>query len=370
MAFKYKPQQILGPGDSIREELEFYHWSQKDLSEILNTSEKHISHLLNNKVPITMEMAKLLSKVFKQSPQFWINLDTNYRLQLEETAIEKTTAAKALIFRYMPINQMRKLGWLPEYDKNKPETLFSAVLDFWKIKELKFDFMEKQAAACFRKSEAFEQFNPFYALTWLQKAKLETENCTIKNYKKNKLNSLASRIPEFSLLENGIKKFVVELSNCGVFFLHLPHLPQTYTDGASFYQKDNPVLVYTARYNRNDNFWFTIAHEIGHILLHLKTSKNFFIDSLDHILEEDKREEEANEFAQTILKNKEILEQVELYENITGNTIISICKAVNIAPCIIVALLQFEGIISYAKMNGFKGEVYYFGHYKILSETC
>lgn len=78
---RYKPYIKLGLGDSIKEELEFYGWKQKDLAKILGCSEKHISQLINNNVPITFEMACQLSQVFKQSPQFWINLDKQFRIQ-------------------------------------------------------------------------------------------------------------------------------------------------------------------------------------------------------------------------------------------------------------------------------------------------
>ena len=70
-----KPFKPIGPGDVIKDEMEFYGWSQKDLAEILNISEKHLSQILSNSVPISSNMARLLSSTFKQSTEFWINLD-------------------------------------------------------------------------------------------------------------------------------------------------------------------------------------------------------------------------------------------------------------------------------------------------------
>ena len=79
---QYKPFTNVGPGDSIREELEHYGWEQKDLADIMGMTEKHISQLVRNKVPVTYETACQLSKAFKQSPQFWLNLDANFRQRL------------------------------------------------------------------------------------------------------------------------------------------------------------------------------------------------------------------------------------------------------------------------------------------------
>lgn len=78
-----KPFKTISPGDVIKDEMEFYGWSQKDLAEILDISEKHLSQIISNSVPITINMARLLSSTFKQSPEFWINLDAQYQKALK-----------------------------------------------------------------------------------------------------------------------------------------------------------------------------------------------------------------------------------------------------------------------------------------------
>ncbi|NCB47578.1 helix-turn-helix domain-containing protein, partial [bacterium] len=146
-----KPFKTIGPGDVIKDEMEFYGWSQKDLAEILDISEKHLSQLLSNTAPITMNMARLLSSTFQQSPEFWINLDAQFRKTFEPDNQFDETAARAEIFKRMPVRDMQKKGWLPK----KKEELFEAVKKFWTIKDLDFNFLEVRVNACFRKSEAF-----------------------------------------------------------------------------------------------------------------------------------------------------------------------------------------------------------------------
>ena len=353
---KYRPKIILGPGDSIREELEYYGWTQLDLAEILNISTKHMSHILNNKVPITIKNAKLLSKTFKQSPQYWLNMDANYRLQLQESTEEKVNE-KAIIFRYMPINQMRKLDWIKTNRRNDSEALTKEVMEFWNINKLDFEFIEKRAAACFRKSAAFENFNPFYALTWLRKAQKEVETKSFVNYDFSRLKTLVEQVPDYTIMENGISQFLLELQKCCVIFLHLSHLERTYTDGASFFLNDNPVIIYTARHNRDDNFWFTITHEIGHVLLHLDTNDSFYIDSLEFTSNENSIESEANEFTVNILKYNSILDLATNYSNITRNIILSIKNELGISSSVIVGCLQFSQVIQYNRLNNFKSKV-------------
>ncbi|MGM0601241.1 MAG: helix-turn-helix transcriptional regulator [Candidatus Rifleibacteriota bacterium] len=56
---KLRPFKSIGPGDVIKDEMEFYGWSQKDLAGILDISEKHVSQLLDNKISISTNLACL-----------------------------------------------------------------------------------------------------------------------------------------------------------------------------------------------------------------------------------------------------------------------------------------------------------------------
>jgi len=349
---KYKPFILLGPGDTIREELEFYGWTQEDLAEIIGLSPKHISQLVSNRAPITFDTACLLSQAFKQSPQFWLNADARYRLALEESATHEAAAARTLIYRYMPVRDMRKKGLLP----TKHEDLVPAVLKFWDREELGFEFMESQAAACFRKSRIRNLFNPYFALTWLQVARntVSKQEENRKTYDARRLQRLADELPSYTSRPNGVAKFICELRTCGVIFLHVPHLEKTYTDGAVFWDGNTPVLVYTCRYDRNDNFWFTVAHEIGHILRHQDHDSPVFIDSLDDLDLEDQREEEANDFARRCLRIPEILRAFRSIKRVSRKRVLECARVMDVHPAIVVGALQHAERLSYQTLHDCK----------------
>ena len=348
---KYKPFVVLGPGDSIKEELEYYGWEQKDLAEIMGRTEKNISQLLTNKAPVTFETALQLSKIFKQTPQFWLNLDANYRQRMQENATIKATAAKALIYRYMPVRELRKYLDLPQ----KVDILVAAVCKFWDIDKPDFGFLEKQIIANFRKSDAHNNFNPYYALSWLQLIRNHIADIKLKSeYSEKKLKALAREIPVYTASDNGITQFIEALEACGVIFVQLEHMPQTYTDGASLWHGKTPVIAYTARYDRNDNFWFTVAHEIGHLLLHRNDSKSFFIDSLDHLDCTDKKEDEANKFAEEVLKTKQILAAFKTVLRPSSVRIRILAKELGVHPAIICGCLQHHGKASWTSFHELK----------------
>jgi len=350
---KYKPFITLGPGDTIKEELEFHGWDQKDLADVMGVTGKHVSDLVNNKAPVTFDTACRLSEVFKQSPQFWSNLDTQYRLRLQESAPLKDTAAKALLYRYMPIREMKKRNLLSE----PLSELIAAVKSFWSIDDLDFGFIEKKAAVMFKKSESFTQFNAYFAITWLRLSQVIAEKkADEKEYDSKKLRLLIDDICDFTVKENGITEFIEALRECGVTFIYLPHFEKTYIDGATFFHNDNPVLVYTARHNRNDNFWFTVAHELGHIILH-KDHKQF-IDNMDDIDTTNDCEAEADRFANKILKLGEIARFFRKVQNPSLVKVNQCSDVLGINEALVVGTLQHNQQLSYStRLNRLKAPV-------------
>lgn len=352
---EYRPFVNSGPGDAVKSELEFYQWEQKDLAEIMNWSEKHVSNLIKNKVPVTYDTALKLSRIFKQSVQFWLNLDAQYRERLEADAEIKETEARALIYRYMPVNGLRKIGLL---SKN-PAILKKEVCAFWHTDNLDFSFLDKKVSACFRKSQAYDHFNPFYALTWLQAVKNEVEKRTFSaKYDAGKLASLANSLGAYTANGNdGVKSFIADLEACGVVFSHVPHLPQTYTDGASFFVNGNPVMAYSGRLDRIDNFWFTVAHETGHILLHLHNENDMFIDSMDNIDLTDEREKQADAFAGKILKNSAVIKAFANTARHSRNKIIAEAKRLNLSPAIVAGCLQHHKKAAWTSFHELKPNI-------------
>lgn len=351
---KLKPFVNLGPGDTIREELEYYGWEQKDLAEIMGRTEKYISQLITNKAPITYEAACQLSKVFKQSTQFWLNLDANFRQRLQASAKVVETEAKALIYRYMPVRELRRVIDLPR----QVDGLVAAVKKFWDIDELDFGFLEKEAQVCFRKSEAYRNFNPYYALSWIRLAKNSLVGRRPKTkYNRNRLQVLVNQLVDYTVEPNGVENFVFELARCGVVFLHLDHFQQTYVDGASFFDRGRPVIVYTARHDRNDNFWFTMAHELGHVLLHEDSQGAVFIDSMDHLDLSNERERDADDFAESVLKSKAVIKAFRGVRRPSAVRVRATASDLGLHPGIVAGCLQHNKKASYSSFHDLKTTV-------------
>ncbi|MEP0190811.1 MAG: XRE family transcriptional regulator [Erythrobacter sp.] len=125
------------------------------------------------------------------------------------------------------------------------------------------------------------------------------------------------------LFENGIA-LVVE-----------PAPPGTNVDGAAFLQGEMPVVGMTLRYDREDNFWFTLLHELGHIILHHRTGLSAgFFDDVEH-RDKDEFEDQADEFAQEALAPTEVWARSPARISKSPEPIEALARKLSISPSIL-----------------------------------
>lgn len=87
----------------------------------------------------------------------------------------------------------------------------------------------------------------------------------------------------------------------GIVLVAEPQIPGMKVDGAAFLLESVPVIGLTLRRDTVDNFWFTLLHEVGHVILHYRTGlRAGFFDDTD-ATDIDEIEQEANEFAANVL---------------------------------------------------------------------
>lgn len=355
---KLRPAIKFGPGYFIREQMEYRSWTQEELAEVMGMTIKHINKILKDKQPITLDTAKILAEVFDTSPQYWLNLDANYRLWLDSVPSEKEKQAelKANLYERMPVRDMIAKNWIPTF--TDVYDLYENMLEFWNTKKLDFEEWDKQITPLLaRKSESFNQYKASYTYTWYHKAMMVASSFAVIEFDKKGLELLYQELNQYTIKENGINQFLEKLNQLGVIFFVLPHLQKTYLDGAAFYCNNNPVIVYTARYKRIDNFWFTIAHEIAHILYHLDENNTFFLDNFREE-EVNDLETEANQLASEKLKHQEIIEFLKVKLNYLSTDDIETCaKHLEIHPALIIGKLAFDKTISYANQRLYNEEV-------------
>jgi len=107
-------------------------------------------------------------------------------------------------------------------------------------------------------------------------------------------------LAKLSVKDDGPLQAQKYLKKIGIILIIEPHLSKTHLDGATLLvDKDNPVIGLTLRYDRLDNFWFTLMHELAHIALHFGEDISLFYDEIEGVkgIDLDEKEKQADEMA-------------------------------------------------------------------------
>ena len=166
------------------------------------------------------------------------------------------------------------------------------------------------------------------------------EELLSSNYEKGTIDlTWMRKLAQLSWSDQGPLLAKEYLNQGGIHLIIEPHLPKTYLDGAVCLSgAGNPVVALTLRYDRLDNFWFSLMHELAHIALHVDGTEAWYIDDLD-AEGSDQVEQEADALAQ------EALVATECWESLSGvdsASVRSLAKSLTISPCIIAGRLRHE----------------------------
>jgi HTH-type transcriptional regulator / antitoxin HigA len=337
-------------GDFIQQQLDEVGWEQQDLVEVTGLSLKHLNQIINGKAFITFDIAKQFANIFGNSPQYWMNLDMDYRL-FKETVEEKKQlqeiADKAEIYKKMPISEMVKRGWIPKF-KNL-EDLKKKVMKFWNKENQPFNlsFLTSNALPALRKGS--KGYNPCFTACWFSMCKTKSKDISVAAFNKNGFEKFFQEVKMYMHSQDSIPEMLNRLNSLGVKFLVFRHLKQTYINGAAYMDGKNPVIVLTIRYDRLDHFWFTFLHELAHVLLHRDQIKEGCID-YDQPDSTD-MEKEANEAAIRAYGGDGVLKYFENHSAVSDKEIRRVAKSMNVHISVVKGLLANEGKIPYNRIH-------------------
>lgn len=153
------------------------------------------------------------------------------------------------------------------------------------------------------------------------------------------------RLARLSVREDGPRRALAVVREIGISVVIESGLPGMSVDGASLHTSAvGPVVALTLRYDRLDNFWFTLLHELGHIALHLSDpSDDVFVDSLeDGAGDEQEAEAEANAFAKDGLIPRDLWLRSDAYRMGSEASVKDLAKQLGVHPAIVAGRIRFE----------------------------
>ncbi|MBB1318162.1 ImmA/IrrE family metallo-endopeptidase [Shewanella sp. SR43-4] len=346
----FYPDWVSPPGETIVELLDECGLSAEELGRKIGLSVHKSYKLLAGELKIENSLAYQLESTFNVSSRFWITRDEIYQDFKSRIEVKERDWLSAL-----PIADMVKWGWIPKQAKNT--TRISACLDFFNVRSIDewYENFNNSTQVSFRTSSKLKA-DPIAVYTWLNQARILSNNIRCYQWDKDMLIEAIPRIRKLTSVSDP-EIFIPELkkifADTGVKFVIVKTPSGCRASGATcFFKKEIPTIVMSFRYKTDDHFWFTLFHEVAHLILH--SSNEIFIEGNDVSEIDDLKEKEANEFAAKILVPEEYQSELKMLYKNDWKKIVRFSKKVGVSKGIILGQLQHIGNIDHAYLNRLK----------------
>lgn len=285
------PEFWVHPGETIAEMLEDRGMTQKELAQRTGFSEKHISTVLSGKKSISAILAIRLEYAFDVPASFFNNLQANYDVEVAQWNETHTIKAEEIAIAKEITNSVETLLNVTldhgnHYQNSVPLLRkYLGISDLTMIQKLNFGNYRGQFVGN-------TSFNMMYV--WQYLCEKETEGQTTVPFNKEKLKESLPAIKQvmFEDFSTHFLRIQEILNTCGVLFTVKPHMRQAPIKGLTVKTKKNQMLIALTIYGKYvDIFWFTLFHEIAHLL------NDDYLKKQDDAELVQKAEEEANLFA-------------------------------------------------------------------------
>ena len=220
-------------------------------------------------------------------------------------------------------------------------------LDAWERR-----YGETIGATRFRTTKAFTSSEEA-VLLWLRRGEMEAELASTRPWKPDNLRDRIEAIRKLTRVSNP-RRFIPSLKSLlaevGVALVVVKAPVGCRASGATrMVSPDKAMLLMSFRHRADDQFWFTLFHEIGHLVLHPTAT---FLDD-DNVPRDDKTEKEANDFASFCIVPMERTEQLEELSQ-SSHAIIRFSVSTGISPGLTVGQMQHRKIIGHKRLNHLK----------------
>ncbi|MBR6288312.1 MAG: HigA family addiction module antidote protein [Acholeplasmatales bacterium] len=344
---------IIHPGETLMEVMDDKGMNQKELAIRCGVSEKHISTVLNGKKNISADFAKKLEYALGIEAIFWMNLQSNYDEEIIKFEdIHGITSEEIDVLKDLKevLVDYRKKGFICENLSNVDEVLqlrrlfnLSNLLNIPKLTHI----------GAFRLKKENVNVNCYTMFAWEKYCELIDKDVKIEN--ELNIPLLKKSIPEIkSIMFHNSKSLIGDLKNalakCGIKFYLVPNYKGAPVQGYIRHNNDSGVSLFmTIRGSFADIFWFSLFHEIAHILN--GDAKNSFID-YDEMPEE--LENKADEVASNILISSSSYQSFVEKNDFTIDAIRRLANENNVQIFMCLGRLMRDKYVDYTRYSNYR----------------
>ena len=324
--------------------------TNRDLMPFIGGRSK-VSEVLSGKRAITMSMARALHR----------HLGIPAEVLIQEPGARFDPAFDDLEPERFPLKAMAKAGWIPDVPDllDRAEELIGGLIE-------RAGGQRVATAPLYRKNDQrrMNAKTDEYALrAWCwQVMATAQEHLPDADYEPGTVNPEFLRcLAQLSTSGDGPRRARDFLAQSGIGLHAVRHLQRTHLDGGAILLVDGrPVIGLTLRYDRIDNFWYTLMHELAHVSLHLDNEgeDTAFVD--DHSLRGveaaagDSKESQADRMAEDALIPPGIWKEGAILNRPTTMAVLDLAAEARVHPAIVAGRVRYE-LVNYRLLSQFVG---------------
>ncbi|SFG27337.1 HigA family addiction module antitoxin [Oribacterium sp. WCC10] len=337
---EYDNKVAFHPGYYIKEIIAESGLTQEDFAKRLDTTPKNLSILIRGEQSLSKDIAMKLSRLLGTSIGYWLNLQKTYDTLVAEFASDQELEEERKIFDLFEYNKcFRDKYGLEDCPRDKNAQIKN-LREFLNVSTLRA-FTKVDMAASFRSaSNNLSEANIVKANAMVQIATNRALKVDAPKYDKKKFEVAV----DYALtLTNDHDTFYEKINgafrDAGVILEILPNISGSNTNGATKKIGNNIVLMVNDRRLYSDTFWFTLFHEIGHIM-----NGDYGI-SFDE--EKGEMENKADRYAQDKLIDPDRYHEFILAKRFDAASIKAFARSINRDPGIVLGRLQNDRLVGY-----------------------
>lgn len=330
---EHYPIDLPDPIEAIKARMDDLGLSQKDLVPFFGSASK-VSEVLSRKRPLSIRMIRALHA--------GLSIPTDVLLQ--ENGAQLPDLPEGMDPARFPVNELSRYGVFESLGFSRPtdhveECIHALILAAGGYDAVPAGMFRHGRSERLRDNQNITALNA-WVLWVLAQARSRSSG---RDFSANEItDELLGRLTYLSTLHEGPRLAVELLSQHGIVVITAPHFKQTYLDGAALVDREGiAVIGLTLRHDRLDNFWFTLLHEIGHLVLHLAEGGYIADDmSLREMTAHSAVEIEADRFAETALLPDDFGEQE--WQGWSGAQVRRYAEAHAIHPAIVAGHIRYQ----------------------------
>ena len=298
------PQEIhtdwsLHPGVVLTQVLQQRAMRQAELAERTGLTPKHVNQIVKHAVGITPDVAVLLERALDTPPRFWANVGADWEVYLSEQKASTSLQSFTTWASNFDAGTLIRHGVIESAD-SLPKRASKLLRFFGVASPAAFEKTWMRPRVSFKRSQAYTVDEQNTAL-WLRVVEHCAQGIEVGPYKPANLRKAAAQIPALTSMPftTGFEAAQASLAGAGVALVFVRQVPDTRVCAATWWLEEKPAIGITERHKKPDIFWYSLLHEIGHLLLHPRRAT--FLDLEGDRQTDDNAEVEANEYAASVL---------------------------------------------------------------------